>query len=146
MKLRASADADAERLAGEAKADAMRAEAEALRENQEALLAQRVVDQLPTLMETFAKGYAQIGKITVVSSDGNDGDVAGKQFSGESAGALRGVFDTVQSTLGLSIPDLIQGRVTGAAQGEALGQALQQAQEQPSGGGLGQARCCGSGR
>ncbi|MGO1226642.1 MAG: SPFH domain-containing protein [Brachybacterium sp.] len=133
VKLRASADADAERLAGEAKADAMRAEAEALRENQEALLAQRVVDQLPTLMETFAKGYAQIGKITVVSSDGNDGDVAGKQFSGESAGALRGVFDTVQSTLGLSIPDLIQGRATGAAQGEALGQALQQAQEQPAG-------------
>src|SRR5699024_2333981 len=101
VKKRAEADAEAERLAGEAKA-------EALRENQEALLAQRVVDQLPTLMETFAKGYAQIGEITVVSSGGTDGDVAGKQFSGESAGALRGVFDTVESTLGLNIPDLIQ--------------------------------------
>src|SRR5699024_10276393 len=76
VKKRAEADAEAERLAGEAKADAMRAEAEALRENQEALLAQRVVDQLPTLMETFAKGYAQIGEITVVSSGGTDGDVA----------------------------------------------------------------------
>src|SRR5699024_1752138 len=126
VKKRAEADAEAERLAGEAKADAMRAEAEALRENQEALLAQRVVDQLPTLMETFAKGYAQIGQITVVSSDGNDGDVAGTQFSGESAGALRGMFDTVQSTLGLSMPDLIHGRATGAAQGEALGEALRQ--------------------
>ncbi|MDN5901349.1 MAG: flotillin family protein [Brachybacterium sp.] len=134
VKLRAEADADAERLAGEARADAMRAEAEALKENQEALLAQRVVDQLPTLMETFAKGYAQIGNITVVSSDGNDGDVAGKQFSGESAGALRGVFDTVESTLGLNIPDLIQGRVTGAAQGEALGAALrEQTDGQPTG-------------
>lgn len=134
VKLRADADAEAERLAGQARADAMRAEAEALRENQEALLAQRVVEQLPTLMETFAKGYAQVGKITVVSSDGNDGDVAGKQFSGESAGALRGVFDTVQSTLGLSIPDLIQGRATGAAQGEALGAALrQQHGERPTG-------------
>ncbi|ATG50121.1 flotillin family protein [Brachybacterium vulturis] len=126
VKMRAEADAEAERLAGQARADAMRAEAEALRENQEALLAQRVVDQLPTLMETFAKGYAQIGDITVISSDGNEGDVAGKQFSGESAGALRGVFDTVQSTLGLSIPDLIQGRVTGAAQGDALGAALRE--------------------
>ncbi|GAA1486573.1 flotillin family protein [Brachybacterium fresconis] len=136
VKLRADADAEAERLAGEARADAMRAEAEALRENQEALLAQRVVEQLPTLMETFAKGYAQIGKITVVSSDGNDGDVAGKQFSGESAGALRGVFDTVESTLGLSIPDLIQGRATGAAQGDAIGEALR---EQTSDRGTGEA-------
>ncbi|APX33964.1 flotillin [Brachybacterium sp. P6-10-X1] len=135
VKLRAEADAEAERLAGEARAAAMRAEAEALRENQEALLAQRVVDQLPTLMETFAKGYAQIGEITVVSSDGNDGDVAGKQFSGESAGALRGVFDTVQATLGLSIPDLIQGRATGTAQGEAIGEALrEQSAGRPTGG------------
>ena len=124
VKMRAEADAEAERLAGEARADAMRAEAEALKENQEALLAQRVVDQLPTLMETFAKGYAQIGDITVISSDANDGDVAGKQFAGESVGALRGVFDSVESTLGLSIPDLIQGRAVGTAQGEALGAAL----------------------
>lgn len=136
VKLRADADAEAERLAGEARATAMRAEAEALRENQEALLAQRVVDQLPTLMETFAKGYAQIGEITVVSSDGNDGDVAGKQFSGESAGALRGVFDTVEATLGLSIPDLIQGRAVGAAQGEAIGDALrEQSTNRPTGAG-----------
>ena len=134
VKMRAEADAEAERLAGEAKADAMRAEAEALRENQEALLAQRVVDQLPTLMETFAKGYDRIGDITVISSDGNDGDLAGKQFAGESVGAMRGVFDTVQSTLGLSIPDLIQGRATGAAQGEALGQALrEQTGQRPTG-------------
>src|SRR5699024_3963331 len=124
VKMRAEADAEAERLAGEARADAMRAEAEALRENQEALLAQRVVDQLPTLMETFAKGYAQIGDITVISSDANDGDVAGKQCAGESVGALRGVFDSVESTLGLRIPDLIQGRAVGTAQGEALGAAL----------------------
>ncbi|MGO1286404.1 MAG: flotillin family protein, partial [Brachybacterium sp.] len=76
--------------------------------------------------ETFAKGYAQIGDITVISSGSNDGDVAGKQFAGESVGALRGVFDSVESTLGLSIPDLIQGRAVGAAQGEALGAALRE--------------------
>src|SRR5699024_5681182 len=86
VKKRAEADAEAERLAGEAKADAMRAEAEALRENQEALLAQRVVDQLPTLMETFAKGYAQIGELTVVSSGGTAGDVAGKRAAAAPAG------------------------------------------------------------
>ena len=68
-------------------------------------------------METFAKGYAQIGDITVISSDANDGDVAGKQFAGESVGALRGVFDSVESTLGLSIPDLNPGRAGGAAPG-----------------------------
>lgn len=67
------------------------------------------------------------------NSDGNDGGVAGKQFSGESAGALRGVFDTVGSMLGLSIPGLIQGRVTGAAQGESFGTALREQQECPKG-------------
>src|SRR5699024_7032523 len=95
----AEADARAVKMRAEADAEAERAEAEALKENQEALLARRVVDQLPTLMETFAKGYAQIGDITVISSDANDGDVAGKQFAGESVGALRGVFDSVESTL-----------------------------------------------
>src|SRR5699024_12388246 len=108
---RAEADAEAERMAGEAKAAAMRAEAEALRENQEALLAQRVVDQLPTLMETFAQGYAQIGDITVISSDGNDGEAPGKRFSGGSVGALRGVFGKVECSPCLNLPVLFRSRV-----------------------------------
>lgn len=62
----------------------------------------------------------------MISSDANDGDVAGKQFAGESVGALRGVFDSGESTLGLSILDLVQRRAVGTVQGESLGAALRE--------------------
>lgn len=120
VKLRAEADAESVRLEGQARADAIRAEAEALRENQEAVLAQRALEQLPTLMETFARGYAQVGDITVISSDGAEGDVASRQFAGESAGALRGTFDAVRAATGLDLADLIQGRAVGQAAGSAI--------------------------
>jgi len=129
---RAQADAEATRVEGQAKADAIRAEAEALRENQEAVLARTALEQLPSLMDSFARGYANIGEITVVGSgSGEDGDsLAGSQFSGESAVALRSVFSSVNAATGLDLASLIQGRVEGQATGEAIGTALRDANVQ----------------
>ena len=120
VKVRANADAEAVRAEGQAKADAIRAEAEALRENQEAVLARSLVEKLPELMETFARGYANVGEITVISSGCDEGSVAGRQFAGESAGALRGVFDSVRAATGVDLGAVVQGGAVGRAQGTAF--------------------------
>lgn len=123
VKVRAEADAEAVRLEGEAKAAAIKAEGEALRENQEALLAQRALEQLPELMEHFAKGYQTIGGVTVIGSGSDSsGAVAGSQFSGESAVALSGVFESVKAATGLDLAEIMQGRAVGRAVGEAVTQ------------------------
>lgn len=119
-RLRAIADAEAVRLAGEARASAIAAEAEALRLNQEAVLAQRALDILPELMDRFAQGYAQIGKISVIGSGNAEGTHAGGQFAGESAVAMRGVFESVREATGVDLASIIQGRVVGEAVGEGL--------------------------
>lgn len=128
VKVRADAEAEAVRAEGQAKADAIRAEAEALRENQEAVLARSLVEKLPELMETFARGYSNVGEITVISNGGDEGTVAGRQFAGESAGALRGVFDSVRAATGVDLGSVVQGRAVGNAQGEAFAQASKAAQ------------------
>lgn len=126
VKLRAEASAEAIRLEGEARASAIKAEAEALKENQEALLAQRALEQLPELMQAFALGYSAIGSINVVSAGGpgGAGAVAGEQFAGESAVALSGVFQSIKASTGLDLAELIQGRAVGQATGQATGRAI----------------------
>lgn len=118
-RVRAEADAEATRLAGEAKASAIKAEAEALRENQEAVLAQRALEVLPELMKSFAAGYGTVGEITIVGG-GGDGAQAGEHFSAESAVALRSLFQTVEATTGVDLGEIIQGRARGRAIGEGF--------------------------
>ncbi|WP_246087453.1 SPFH domain-containing protein [Paramicrobacterium agarici] len=119
IKARAAAEAESVRLAGEAKGDAIRAEAAALQENLEGVIAQRAIEILPDLMERFAQGYSRIGTISVIGS-GSDSSPAGSQFSGESASAMRGVFESVKEATGVDLASVIQGRVTGSAVGEAM--------------------------
>lgn len=121
VRLRAEADADSVRLAGEAKATALKAEAEALRENQEAILAQRALDLLPELMRSWSDGYQKIGGITVIGGGDGQGSTgaAGAQFSGESATAMASVFESVKAATGLDLAEIIQGRAVGQAVGEA---------------------------
>ncbi len=119
VRLRAEADADAIRLAGEAKAAAIKAEAEALRENQDALLAQRALEQLPLLMTEFAKGYERIGSITVVGGAGS----AGEQFADESGLALASVLERVKAATGLDLAEVIQGRAVGRGLAEGSASA-----------------------
>ncbi len=115
---KAQAEAEAVRLAGQAKADAIEAEAAALARNQEALLARQALDQLPTLMEAFAAGYAKVGSVTVIGS-GND-TAPGARMAAEQGVALAGVFESVKATTGLDLGELIAGRATGRAIGEAV--------------------------
>ncbi|WP_159622542.1 flotillin family protein [Ruania rhizosphaerae] len=113
-RVRADADAEATRLEGEARGQSIRAEAEALATHQEALLMQRVVDALPGLMAEFAKGYATIGEVTVVSNGGSDSGASGV-LANESAVAMRGVFDSVRAATGVDLGEVIQGRAVGRA-------------------------------
>ncbi len=120
-RLRAEAEADSVRLAGEAKAAAIKAEADALRENLDAVLAQRALEILPEIMREFSANYARIGGITVI---GGSEASAGAQVAGEPALAMAGMFESVKAATGLDLASLIQGRATGEAAGAAMGQAM----------------------
>lgn len=114
IRAKASAEADAIEMTGKAKASAIQAEAEALRENQDAILAKELVGQLPAMMTEFAKGYANIGKITVI------GDGGGNHMNGQSASAMAGLFESVKAGTGLDLASIIQGRVVGDSIGKAM--------------------------
>ncbi|GHD83532.1 flotillin [Salinibacterium amurskyense] len=115
VRVRAAADADATRLAGEAKAASIEAEAAALAKHQDALLAQRALETLPQVMEQWAKGYGQIGSVTVIGGSGASG---GDTVGTESAVALRGTFESIKAATGLDLASIIQGRTVGQAVGE----------------------------
>lgn len=114
IRVRAEAEAAATQLAGEAKAAAIKAEADALAQNQQAVLAQRLVDVLPQLVSAFAQGYAAVGEITVI------GGSPSEHLAGEQAASLASTLKTVQATTGIDLAALIQGRAVGEAIGTAL--------------------------
>jgi len=122
VKVRAQAEADAVRLAGEARAAAIKAEAEALKENQDALLAQRALEQLPALMAEFAKGYERVGSITVVGGAGSASD----QIAGEPALALTSVLASVKAATGVDLAEVIQGRAVDQGIRQAVSQSVSQ--------------------
>jgi len=116
VRLRAEADSESVRLAGQAKADAIRAEAEALEQNREAVLAQRALDVLPELMTAFAKGYANVGSISIVGGPTDAASVVGA----EQAVATKAVFESLRETTGIDVAALIQGQTIGRGIGEGL--------------------------
>ncbi len=119
-RLRAQAEADAIRAEGEARAAAVEAEAQAIASNQEAFLSQRVLEVLPSIMAEFAKGYSAIGSVSIVggSEDGASGVVGG-----DSAKAMRSVFDSVEAATGLDIAAIIQGQAVGRGIGAGVSEA-----------------------
>lgn len=108
VRAQAVAEAEAIRAKGEAKADAIKAEAEALRENQDAILARELIGQLPGLMGEFAKGYSNVGEITLIG-----GSDAATHLAGEQAGSLKAVFSSVEAATGLDLSAVITGRSVG---------------------------------
>src|SRR5690606_34488390 len=108
------------RLAGEAKAAAIEAEAEALKKNQDAVLAQRSLDVLVPMMTEFAKGYANVGNVTVLSGTGEGG--ASTHMAGEAAMGMRAMFDTVREATGIDLSAMLQG--------QAIGHGIAQGQQQ----------------
>lgn len=127
-RAKAQAEADAIRLAGEAKASAIEAEAEALKKNQEAVLAQRSLDVLVPMMTEFAKGYSNVGNVTVLSGSGEGG--ATTHMAGEAAMGMRAMFDTVREATGIDLSGVIQGNAMG--RGIGAGQAQASADNAPS--------------
>lgn len=107
-RLRAQAESDAVRLAGQARAEAIEAEAEALSRNQEALLAQRALEALVPMMAEFARGFENVGSITVLGGEGASSHIAAEQASG-----LRATFDAVEAATGIDLRQVIQGQATG---------------------------------
>lgn len=128
--LRASAEAEAIRAEGEARATAIEAEAKAIASNQDAFLSQRVLDVLPSIMTEFAKGYAAIGNVSIVSGSGEDG--ASQVVGADSAKALRSVFDSVHSATGLDLAGIIQGQAVGRGIGEGMAASVPPSAPTPS--------------
>ncbi|MDO5617961.1 flotillin family protein [Kocuria sp.] len=121
-RLRAEADAEAIRLEGQAKADAIRAEAEALKENQEALLAQKALEIMPQFAAEFARGYSGIDSITIIGGD----DSSGAAYT---AGEFSKLSKAMEDATGLNLTQLIQAGVTGNAAGRAAGAQMQGASQ-----------------
>ncbi|QMU97200.1 flotillin family protein [Microbacterium esteraromaticum] len=120
-RLRANAEAEAIRAEGEARAAAVEAEAKAIASNQEAFLSQRVLEVLPSIMAEFAKGYSAIGNVSIIGGAGDDG--ASSVVGGDSAKAMRSVFDSVSAATGLDLAAIIQGQAVGRGFGAGVAQA-----------------------
>ncbi|HBS75204.1 MAG TPA: flotillin family protein, partial [Microbacterium sp.] len=63
---------------------------------------------LPAIMTEFAKGYAAIGNVSIIGGSGDDG--ASSVIGGDSAKAMRSVFDSVEAATGIDLAALIQGQ------------------------------------
>ena len=110
------AEASAIRARGTAEADSTRAQAEALAERAEALLKQRIIDQLPEIVRAAAEPLAAIQNMTVISSDGNGTNQLGENVAGQLATTTKIIKDLV----GIDIAELINGKVIGEATGAAV--------------------------
>lgn len=116
VRLHSAAEAESIRAVGEAKASAIEAEAAALRENQDAILARQVIEQLPELLSSFASGYASVGSITLIG-----GDSAATHLAREQSASITATFESVRAATGLDLSALLQGQAVG--RGLAAGSA-----------------------
>ncbi len=110
------AEASAIRARGTAEADSTRAQAEALAERAEALLKQRIIDQLPEIVRAAAEPLGAIQNMTVISSDGSGTNQLGENVAGQLAISTKIIKDLV----GIDIAELINGKVVGEATGAAV--------------------------
>ncbi|OYX54381.1 MAG: hypothetical protein B7Y93_06365 [Micrococcales bacterium 32-70-13] len=110
------AEASAIRARGTAEADSTRAQAEALAERADALLKQRIIDQLPEIVRAAAEPLGAIQNMTVISSDGSGTNQLGDNVAGQLATSTKIIKDLV----GIDIAELINGKVVGEATGAAV--------------------------
>lgn len=134
------AEAGAIRLKGTAEADSTRAQAEALAERAEALLRQRIIDQLPAIVRAASEPLSAISSMTVISSDGNGAGQIGDSVAGQLATSTK----LIKELVGIDIAEIIQGRASGEAAGEAIGAALAGSGSRGSGSGSRGKRASGS--
>lgn len=115
----AEAEADAIRMKGQAKAESIEAEARALENNREVMLAQKALEVLPSVMEQFAKGYANVGSISIVGGSGDEANVSNR-IAGENAMAMKSSFDTIKNSTGIDLRDILQSSASGRGLGEGM--------------------------
>ncbi|HLS93142.1 MAG TPA: flotillin family protein, partial [Microbacterium sp.] len=68
-------------------------------------------DVLVPMMTEFAKGYANVGNVTVLSGSGEGG--ASSHMAGEAAMGMRAMFDTVREATGIDLTAMLQGQAIG---------------------------------
>jgi flotillin len=108
---------------GSAEAKATREQAEALAERAEALLKQRIIEQLPEIVRAAAEPLSRIEHMTVISSDGTGTNQLGENVAGQLATSTKIIKDLV----GIDIAELINGKVVGEATGAAVAAGTQRA-------------------
>jgi flotillin len=121
-------EASAIRVKGTAEADSTRAQAEALAERAEALLKQRVIDQLPEIVRAAAEPLSAISQMTVISSDGTGTNQLGDNVAGQLATSTKIIKDLV----GIDIGELINGKVVGEATGAAVAKGAASGAKRPA--------------
>jgi flotillin len=108
---------------GSAEAKATREQAEALAERAEALLKQRIIEQLPEIVRAASEPLSRIENMTVISSDGSGTNQLGENVAGQLATSTKIIKDLV----GIDIAELINGKVVGEATGAAVAAGTQRA-------------------
>jgi flotillin len=96
---RGEAEGAAARAKGLAEADAIKARAAALAENQDAVVAQQVAQNLPAIVEAAAKAFASIDQLTVVNGAEGMGELFNQVLAMGAAAipAIRSVMDGSQA-------------------------------------------------
>lgn len=111
------AEAQALRAKGTAEADAIDARARAFESQSQAVLAQELIQLLPTIAGEYANAISAIDTMTVVSADG------ASKVAGDAMGNVKGLLDMARDTVGIDLVSMLNGVATGGAAGAAAGKA-----------------------
>lgn len=104
VQAKGDAEAAAIQAKGVAQADATQKLNDARNSLTERGLAAQAVGQLPAIAREVASGYAQIGEVKIISTDG--ASAATKEI----AGGIAGAFDVVQAATGLDVAGVVNGK------------------------------------
>ncbi|MBK0419511.1 flotillin family protein [Leucobacter sp. CSA1] len=120
------AEARALRAKGTAEADAIDARARALETQSQAVLAQELIQLLPSIAGEYAQAIGNIDTMTVVSADGTS------KVAGDAMGNIKGLLDMARDTVGVDLVGMLNGVAAGGAAGAAAGRASNRASREAS--------------
>lgn len=117
VRAEGEAQADAILARGKSEAEATRLSAEAVAQQSEALIQLRLVEMLPLIAHELAAPMSNIDQLTVISTDG------ASQLTKNVASGFTEVDSVLESTMGVSVKDLLGQFVGGSAAGAAFAKA-----------------------
>jgi len=121
------AEAAALEARGTAEAVAIDARARALETQSQAVLAQELIQLLPSIASEYAQAIGAIDNMTVVSADGTS------KVAGDAMGNIKGLLEMARETVGIDLVGMLNGVVTGGAAGAAAGRASATTEKQAAG-------------